>query len=175
MQAAIAGARIERDERDAEVAQRLGDSVAAEKRVARGGQSDGTFEGGRWGWWIWHAVSSDAGSRPCPIHAIMRRCPVGPSRDDYRFTSEYGYWISPVFSSGGQRITSVFGSRNCSMSLDFTFWNCTASTRGSTHSPFEPNLISPTMVLNVPLRNASANLSSSRLFAVSIACCSTCM
>jgi hypothetical protein len=47
MQAAIAGARIERDERNAEVAQRLGDRVAAEQGVARGGQSDGTFEGGR--------------------------------------------------------------------------------------------------------------------------------
>ena len=55
-----------------------------------------------------------------------------------RLTSVYGYSMSPVFNAGGQRMTSVFGSRNCSMSLDFTPWNCTAITRGSAHSPFEP-------------------------------------
>jgi hypothetical protein len=41
MEAAIAGARIERDERDAKVAQRLGDRVAAEQGVARGGRCVG--------------------------------------------------------------------------------------------------------------------------------------
>src|SRR5580658_162380 len=150
--------------------------VGRERGWSRSRQIGSFGEPGRYRHWTVIAEPSPTLARASTIATAGSVDPAsefaGSYRDSYCF--EYGYSMSPVFNSGGQRITSVFGSRNCSMSLDFTFWNCTANTLGSSHSPLGPNFTSPTMVLNVPLRSASASLSSSTLFAASIACCNTC-
>src|SRR5512135_599822 len=75
----------------------------------------------------------------------------------------YGYARSPDFHSFGYTTMRLPGPANCSRLSGWTSRNCTISTRLLDHSPFLPNLTSPTTVLKVVLCMYAASFAWSRL------------